>query len=122
MARYVSSPIRSKCQYNSIGFRPRKHPSELTFVQGSSAAIKVPARSQYKEPMRSTCEGCGVVFKVSETDTLEDGKQTQFEYAINNGIIYYDISFVNCASGQSADNCPGHDSGLGIDSPNVRIQ
>lgn len=48
--------------------------------------------------------------KISLTDRLEGGvggKITQFEYAIDNEQIYYDISFVDCANGESADMCPG---------------
>ncbi|KAJ4289862.1 hypothetical protein N0V90_011195 [Kalmusia sp. IMI 367209] len=86
--------------------------------KGSSPAIRVPARSHYSEHYREPCEGCGVSFKVSNTDQLQAGKQTQFEYAIKNNILYYDISFVDCAKGKSADDCPGHHNGLGIDSPN----
>jgi hypothetical protein len=60
-----------------------RHTSNTDIQQGSSAAIQVPARSQYKEPFRTSCEGCGVVFKVSNTPELQGGQQTQFEYAIS---------------------------------------
>ncbi|KAJ4348853.1 uncharacterized protein N0V89_010232 [Didymosphaeria variabile] len=90
--------------------------------KGSSDAIKVAARTQYREPFRTPCEGCGVVLKVSNTPDLQGGHQTQFEYAISNGQLYYDISFVDCAQGEGADNCPGHHNGLGIDSPEVRAR
>lgn len=82
--------------------------------KGSSAAIHVPARSKYTEPLRSTCEGCGTSLKVSKTNQLSGGTQTQFEYSIVNNQVWYDISFVDCASGQSADSCPGHDKGLSM--------
>ncbi|KAF2128795.1 hypothetical protein P153DRAFT_357309 [Dothidotthia symphoricarpi CBS 119687] len=85
-----------------------------------SAPIYVPARSKYSEPVRSTCNGCGTSIKISKTDQLLGGAQTQFEYSISAGQMWYDISFVDCASGQSADSCPGHDMGLSMDSSDSR--
>ncbi|KAF2464563.1 uncharacterized protein BDR25DRAFT_296495 [Lindgomyces ingoldianus] len=79
--------------------------------------IKIPKRSKYSEPMRNPCNGCGISLKISNSNQLQGGKQTQFEYAIANNQIYYDISFVDCAKGNNADNCPGHAHGLRIDSP-----
>lgn len=99
---------------------PLKHFHHANYNQGSSESIKVPARSKWSEPFREPCEGCGISYKVSKTDQLEGGKQTQFEYAIAGGQLWYDISFVDCAKGDSADDCPGHDKGLAMDSPNVR--
>ncbi|ORX94825.1 hypothetical protein BCR34DRAFT_550131 [Clohesyomyces aquaticus] len=85
--------------------------------QTSIPNIKVGARSTYTEPMRAPCNGCGISLKISNTDQLLGGQQTQFEYAIANNQVYYDISFVDCAKGDSAADCPGHDKGLVIDSP-----
>jgi hypothetical protein len=59
------------------------------------------------------------VLKVSRSNQLVGGKQTQFEYAIADNKIYYDISFVDCAIGKSGKNCPGWHTGLSISSPNV---
>jgi hypothetical protein len=87
--------------------------------QYSSAGTKVPARTRYREPKRAPPTG-GVVLKVSLSDQLQGGKQTQFEYAIGDNQIYYDISFVDCAIGESASNCPGWEGGLNMDSPEVR--
>lgn len=84
----------------------------------STGAIHVPARSQYSEPFRSSCNGCGTSVKISKTNQIVDGQHTQFEYTITNNQLWYDISFVNCAQGSSASNCPGHDGGLAMDSPN----
>ncbi|KAF2726465.1 hypothetical protein EJ04DRAFT_517778 [Polyplosphaeria fusca] len=81
-----------------------------------SAPIHLKARTIYREPFRVPCDGCGVALKVSNTDQLVTGKHTQFEYAISNNIVYYDISLVDCAQGESAANCPGHEMGLRIDS------
>ncbi|KAK7182525.1 hypothetical protein DPSP01_014114 [Paraphaeosphaeria sporulosa] len=88
--------------------------------QGSSRAIKINARSRYTEPIRTSCNGCGVTLKVSRTLQLIGGHHSQFEYAISNNVMYYDISFVDCAKGQDASNCPGHVAGLEIYSPNER--
>lgn len=85
----------------------------------SSPPIHVPARSQHTEQLRSACNGCGTSVKVSKSDQLVAGKHTQFEYAITNNQLWYDISFVNCANGQDASNCPGHEMGLAMDSPNA---
>lgn len=84
----------------------------------SSGPIHVPARTKYSEPIRSACNGCGSSLKISKTDQLVGGQQTQFEYSIADGNIWYDISFVDCANGEDASACPGHDEGLAMDSPN----
>lgn len=83
----------------------------------SSGPIHIPARTKYSEPFRSTCNGCGSSLKISKTDQLVAGQHTQFEYSIADGNLWYDISFVNCAKGGSASDCPGHDGGLAMDSP-----
>lgn len=83
-------------------------------ASGSSAAIRVPARTQYTEPIRSACNGCGTSLKVSKTNQLVGGAQTQFEYTITNNQLWYDISFVDCANGKGADSCPGHAQGLSM--------
>ncbi|KAF2188057.1 hypothetical protein K469DRAFT_704331 [Zopfia rhizophila CBS 207.26] len=80
-------------------------------------STKIPARSKHTEKFRTPCPGCGVSMKISKTNGLEAGKITQLEYAIRSDQIYYDISFVDCAKGKSAANCPGHDKGIRIDSP-----
>ncbi|KAF1844560.1 uncharacterized protein K460DRAFT_365506 [Cucurbitaria berberidis CBS 394.84] len=82
-----------------------------------SAPIHIPARTQYSEPFRSSCNGCGTSMKISKSNQLVGGAHTQFEYSIVNNQIWYDISFVDCAKGESASACPGHDKGLTMDSP-----
>jgi hypothetical protein len=72
--------------------------------------IHVPARTQYSEDLYST----GTSLKISTTDSIKNGEQTQFEYTIAGGKIWYDISFVNCAEGESASSCPGHAEGLSM--------
>lgn len=81
----------------------------------SSAAIHIPARGQYSESMRS---GSPTALKVSNTNQLQNGKHTQFEYSIVNNQLWFDISFVNCAVGDSSANCPGAAGGLAMSSPN----
>ncbi|KAF2268895.1 hypothetical protein CC78DRAFT_575437 [Lojkania enalia] len=82
-----------------------------------SGPIFLPAHSIYLEPIRPPCcEGCGTCLKVSKTNKLIDGLHLQFEYAIKS-VMYYDISFVNCAKGTNAADCPGHEKGLQISSP-----
>ncbi|KAF3000819.1 hypothetical protein E8E13_006594 [Curvularia kusanoi] len=83
----------------------------------SSAPIHIPARSKYSEPFRSACNGCGTSLKISKTNELIAGRHTQLEYSIAGGNLWYDISFVDCAKGGSASDCPGHDLGLAMDSP-----
>ncbi|KAH6642547.1 hypothetical protein C7974DRAFT_430978 [Boeremia exigua] len=83
----------------------------------SSGPIHIPARTKYSEPFRSACNGCGSSLKISKTNQLVGGQHTQFEYSIAGGDIWYDISFVDCAKGESANDCPGHDKGLAMDSP-----
>lgn len=83
----------------------------------TSGPIHVPARTQYSEAFKSTCDGCGTSMKISKSNQLVAGAQTQFEYSIVSGQLWYDISFVDCAQGDSASSCPGHDSGLAMNSP-----
>lgn len=83
----------------------------------SSGPIHLPARTKYSEPFRSACDGCGSSLKISRTNQLIAGQHTQFEYSIADDNIWYDISFVDCAKGSSASDCPGHDMGLAMDSP-----
>jgi len=75
------------------------------------SAVHVPARSQHSEPLTNT----GTSLKISKSSDLVAGHHTQFEYSIAGGQIWYDISFVDCANGNSASNCPGHDDGLAMD-------
>lgn len=51
---------------------------------------------------------------MSATDSIVAGKHTQLEYTIGGNQVWYDISFVDCAVGDSASNCPGHDGGIKI--------
>lgn len=87
----------------------------------SGSAVHVAAGSDYSEPIRNSAVG-GTSVKVSKTNQLIGGAQTQFEYSTVGGQMWYDISFVDCASGDSADSCPGHDGGLTMDSPNGSCQ
>lgn len=80
----------------------------------ASSAVKISAGSSHSEPARSSCEGCGTSMKISTTSSLSAGKQTQFEYSVAGNQIWYDISFVDCASGNDASNCPGHKDGLSM--------
>lgn len=81
----------------------------------SSSAIHIPAYGQHSEPMIS---GSPTAIKVSNTNQLQNGKHTQFEYSIVNNQMWFDISFVNCAVGESSANCPGAAGGLAMSSPN----
>ncbi|KAF1935450.1 hypothetical protein EJ02DRAFT_127547 [Clathrospora elynae] len=70
--------------------------------------ICVPAQTRHTEAYRTVSTS----IKISKTNKLVAGKQTQFEYSIIKEQLWFDISFVDCAEGSSADNCPGHDLGL----------
>lgn len=85
-----------------------------TVDPSGSTAAKVPAGSQHSEPLRNAA----VAIKVSKTSQLVAGAQTQFEYSIVNNQVWFDLSFVNCANGQSSSSCPGADKGLSMNSPN----
>ena len=82
-------------------------------VQGQ----KIASGDSFTEAYRETI---GVALKV----TKEEGNLTaitHFEYAVipDQNLLYYDISYVNCADGESASNCPGHEGGHKISSPSV---
>ncbi|KAF2442795.1 hypothetical protein P171DRAFT_495999 [Karstenula rhodostoma CBS 690.94] len=97
-----------------------------------SGPIKVPARSpfrkdivsQYDLPKNRTCiDNCGVTYKVSKTQKLIGGKggnQLQFEFATRAGLIYFDMSFVDCVKdlryrSGDASNCPSWAEGIRIE-------
>lgn len=84
----------------------------VSSVSGSheTACTRVAAGSSYNETLYPS----GTSLKISKTDSIKNGEQTQFEYTIAGGKIWYDISFVNCADGESASNCPGHAEGLSM--------
>ncbi|KAH7134954.1 hypothetical protein B0J11DRAFT_148649 [Dendryphion nanum] len=77
----------------------------------AGSAIKIAAGSQHSAPALA-CENCGTSMKISKTSTLTSGAQTQFEYTFGGGMVWYDISFVDCAKGNDASSCPGHSEGL----------
>jgi hypothetical protein len=77
----------------------------------ASTSFMIPARSTHSEAYT----GSSTSLKVSKSDALVAGQHTQFEYSIAAGQLWYDISFVDCAKGESASNCPGHDEGLAMD-------
>lgn len=97
-----NSIVSNRCSYDvwvsSVG---GNHETPMT---------RIPARSQYTEAFYQT----GTSLKISKTDTIVNGEQTQFEYTIAGGRIWYDISFVNCANGESATSCPGHAEGVAM--------
>ncbi|KAK9781521.1 hypothetical protein SCAR479_01392 [Seiridium cardinale] len=84
---------------------------------------------RYVERMHAPSTG-GVSMKVHKT--RNDGNipactpdrwdchLTQFEYTLvpDQNKVYYDISFVNCAQGKDAGNCPGHASGVTVECAN----
>ncbi|KAJ4300916.1 hypothetical protein N0V90_003004 [Kalmusia sp. IMI 367209] len=78
----------------------------------------IPARSPFRKEFITSYEGCtdncGVVYKVTRSLPItggQGGNQVQFEYSSRAGILYYDISFVDCAKNLGyrtgdAANCP----------------
>jgi len=80
----------------------------------ASSSFMVPAGSSHSEAYT----GSSTSLKVSKSDALVAGKHSQFEYSIAAGQLWYDISFVDCANGESASNCPGHDEGLAMNASN----
>jgi hypothetical protein len=76
-----------------------------------STSFMIPARSTHSEEYT----GSSTSLKISKSEALVAGQHTQFEYSIAAGQLWYDISFVDCAKGESASSCPGHDEGLAMD-------
>ena len=82
----------------------------------------IPAGGWHHEQFRIPCDGCGVAFKISRESVLkccDGGNHMHFEYGIRDGMVYYDISFVDCADhvtsgGASTKNCPGHEGSIQI--------
>jgi len=82
-----------------------------------SGPIHIPARTKYSKPFRSACNSCGSSLKISKSNNLISGAHTKFEYSLPDVDIWYDISFVDCIKGGSASDCPSHDVGLSMESP-----
>jgi hypothetical protein len=78
--------------------------------------VKIPSRTQYKAPLNA-CEGCATALKISKTNKIVGGHHTQLEYVVAANQLWFDISLVDCANGNSGANCPGWDMGLAVDSP-----
>ena len=74
--------------------------------------IYVAPYSSHSEPFRSPCSACGVSIKLSRSTS--QSSIVQFEYALNNDLIYYDMSYINCAHGTDASACPAHERGMRI--------
>lgn len=79
----------------------------------AAPAVKIPARSQWKQAINA-CEGCATSLKISNTDECVGGEHVQFEYAVAANQLWYDISLVDCAKGESGENCPGWTKGYSI--------
>lgn len=104
VAAFGNAIVANRCPYDIYLFP--------TSPNSSGGGIKIPARSTHTEAQATLGS-----MKISLSDSLEAGKQTQFEYSNAGGQLWYNLSFVDCASGESADNCPGHDLGLSMSSP-----
>jgi len=100
---------------NSIVSNRCSHDVYVSSVSQNIAApmVNIPARTQWKQPFNA-CEGCATSLKISNTDQIVAGAHTQLEYTITAGQLWYDISLVDCATGQSGQDCPGWDKGLAI--------
>jgi hypothetical protein len=101
--------INNRCSYDIWVW-------SVSQTTGSSSAIYVPARSQHTEAMQANSP---TSLKVSKTNQLLSGQHTQFEYSIVNNQLWFDVSFVDCATGNGASSCPGHAEGLSMTSPNT---
>ncbi|KAF2733569.1 hypothetical protein EJ04DRAFT_468106, partial [Polyplosphaeria fusca] len=65
----------------------------------------------YYETLHTPASGGGVSIKVSATPDMS--RITQFEYALGGGLVYYDISLLDCLGpGHDASKCPGWADGL----------
>lgn len=84
-----------------------------TIVGKQASMIKIPARTQHKEPLPAY--NTNLSFKISKTTQIVPGAHTQFEYTIADGQLWFDISLVDCAKGNSGASCPGWDKGLSAD-------
>lgn len=82
-----------------------------SLTTGSSVnSVHIPAGSTHSEAVRDQPTS----MKISKSSKLSAGSQTQFEYSVQPDQIWYDISFVDCANGEDASNCPGHSEGLSM--------
>jgi hypothetical protein len=101
-------------------------------VAHQSDPVKVPARSPFRKeiissydlPKGEKCvDNCGVTYKVSNTKQLTGGRggnQLQFEFTTRMGLMYFDMSFVDCAKNLKyrtgdASNCPSWAEGIRIE-------
>lgn len=96
--------------------------------------IKVPARSPYRRQFKTSynlpgnrvcIDNCGVTYKITKGPEHHGGiggNELQFEYSTKSGVLYYDISFVDCAKDLTyrwgdANNCPSWAEGIQIQGP-----
>jgi hypothetical protein len=80
-------------------------------VGGEGPRVPIPSGTTVPEPLRTVTSG-GVCLKISVKEQYFGLKHTQLEYTIANGELWYNISFVDCAEGESSAKCPGADGGI----------
>jgi hypothetical protein len=91
--------------------------------QYASDAFTIPARSEFRQEIVTSYAGCdnncGVVYKIAKEWDFGRGHITQLEYSSRDGIMYFDISFVDCAKNLGyrtgdASDCPTWERGIHI--------
>jgi hypothetical protein len=97
--------IENKCSYPVYAWSVVPH--------SSSDRITINPGQTYKEGLKVPCRGCGVSLKISK-EANSQAAITQFEYSITDGQIWYDISLIDCARGEDASACPGHEKGISL--------
>ncbi|KAF2877689.1 hypothetical protein BDV95DRAFT_614802 [Massariosphaeria phaeospora] len=81
--------------------------------------VHVPAGTAAELEPYLQCGNCGTSYKISKTEEIIEMKHVQAEYTFEAGLLYYDISLINCADLKAKDgsNCPGFEGGLRLASP-----
>jgi hypothetical protein len=89
------------------------YPIHLTSVpQGAQSKILQP-HTTYTETIRVPSNNGGVSIKLSKTAS---GPVNQFEYTLDKktGVVYYDMSLIDCVKGRDSKQCVGHEKGLSL--------
>ncbi|KAF2679799.1 hypothetical protein K458DRAFT_460656 [Lentithecium fluviatile CBS 122367] len=127
--RWGNFVLVNQCYYDVYVTEARQEWGGQSFKLPARSPLRTMFEIEYdlpdheKDVDRRCTNNCGVTYKVTREPKLVGGiggNQLQFEYTSKDGILYYDISFVDCAKDLghrtgNAENCPGWKEGLQID-------
>ncbi|KAH8725776.1 hypothetical protein GQ44DRAFT_680477 [Phaeosphaeriaceae sp. PMI808] len=111
-----SAMVKNSCAYPvyiwSVGPGDCEGPEAKSKVF-ETRGMYIEANGTYVESLRKCMDG-GISLKISKTE--DDSRPMQFEYAVNNTMVWYDISYLNCMKNTKGEKdlsgCAGHEGGI----------